>query len=54
MIAKIEDGMLFLTPENEQEKTDAHKWAYEIYTHYNELEDFMVWVEEIGGYKEGY
>ena len=52
MIAKIENGMLYLIPENEQEKIDADKWVEETYKNYDEMCDFMVWVEEVGGDKD--
>lgn len=52
MIAKIENGMLNLIPENMQEKIDADKWYKDTHVNYDQMCDFMVWVEEIGGDKD--
>lgn len=52
MKAKIEYGMLHLIPENEQEEAEIEKWFADTYENYDDMCDFMVWVEEIGGDKE--
>jgi hypothetical protein len=52
MIAKIENGMLNLIPESEQEKIEADKWYKDTYANYDEMCDFMVWVEEVAGDKD--
>ena len=47
MIAKIENGMLFLIPESEEQRIEANKWYEETSKNYDEMSDFMVWVEQV-------
>jgi hypothetical protein len=47
MFAKIENGMLFLKPENEQQRIEANKWYEETSKNYDEMSDFMIWVEQV-------
>ena len=52
MKAKIENEMLYLIPENNKEKVEADKWYKDTEDNYDSNEDFMAWVEEVGGNKD--
>jgi hypothetical protein len=53
MKAKIEYGtMLHLIPESMQEKKELQKWFEDTYENYDDMCDFWVWIEEIGGDKD--
>jgi hypothetical protein len=47
MEATIKHGWLNLIPENEQEEKDINKWYIDTYDNYDQMFDFMVWIEEI-------
>jgi hypothetical protein len=47
MLVKIENGILFLIPENEQQRIEANKWYKETSKNYDKMSDFMVWVEQV-------
>lgn len=49
MKVKIKKGMLFLMPETKKEKNKIIKWQKKVLENYDDLFDWMFWVEKIGG-----
>ena len=43
----LEDGMLYITPQNKKEEEEATGWYDRTYKNYDEMCDFMVYIESI-------
>ena len=47
MEAVLEDGMLLITPKDKEEEKELNKWYNRTYGSYDEMDDFMVYIEPV-------
>jgi len=53
MKAKIKNKMLFLMPESKKEESKLIEWQKKVLEDYDNLCDWMCWIEKIGGDDDG-
>ncbi len=47
MKAILENGMLYITPKDKEEERELNKWYNRTYKSYDEMDDFMVYIEPV-------
>jgi hypothetical protein len=47
MKAILENGMLYITPKDKEEEKELNKWYNKTYESYDEMDDFMIYIEPV-------